>query len=447
MKSYKKILPIFLVLALFASAYYSINTKRENAMAYQNALSTARDFAEKGIISDAMESYETALSLNSSLSLSLEAGQLYLDHEEYSDAKKWYNNELLQNYPTEAETYLYGVQLYLAQNNYRLAYSVYDQYQKRGLYLQAVEDAMKPVRYNYTLVGSFEGGGVFSNTAGVAAAKYDEKWGYIDTAGDRALPYIYKEARVFGSYAAVVDEDGQAAYIDMNGNVRINENFILENDPDFGHVKQFQSIQSDMVLAFNGSIWNYYSTDDYEKLFGGYKQALPIVNGIGAVSQDGKKWSLIDNKGSAVTEAVYDQVLADEKSVICWDSTLIVEQDGYFVLINKEGTPLSSNTYKDARAFNEGDAYAAVLKNKDWIFVDAAGNESQFGEYEDAQSFSNGLAAVKQDGLWGYIDTEGELVIPCSFLNAKPFNKTGLAFVETKEDYWQLLSLYSFNHE
>lgn len=47
-------------------------------------------------------------------------------------------------------------------------------------------------------------------------------------------------------------------------------------------------------------------------------------------------------------------------------------------------------------------------------------------QYEDAFSFSEGLAAVKKDGKWGYIDMEDSTVIPFQFDYAFSFSK-GLA--------------------
>ena len=48
--------------------------------------------------------------------------------------------------------------------------------------------------------------------------------------------------------------------------------------------------------------------------------------------------------------------------------------------------------------------------------------------YEDAQSFSEGLAAVKQGGLWGYVDEKGNTVIPFQYSYAFSFSE-GLAIV------------------
>ena len=52
-------------------------------------------------------------------------------------------------------------------------------------------------------------------------------------------------------------------------------------------------------------------------------------------------------------------------------------------------------------------------------------------KYENVGTFSEGLAAVKENGKWGYIDTEGNTVIPFQYDLAYSFNE-GLAIVGTK---------------
>lgn len=53
-------------------------------------------------------------------------------------------------------------------------------------------------------------------------------------------------------------------------------------------------------------------------------------------------------------------------------------------------------------------------------------------QYEDADTFGEGLAAVKQNGKWGYVDETGKLVIPCKYDLAYGFNE-GYALVATIE--------------
>ena len=52
-------------------------------------------------------------------------------------------------------------------------------------------------------------------------------------------------------------------------------------------------------------------------------------------------------------------------------------------------------------------------------------------QYEDAKTFSEGLAAVKKDGKWGYIDETGKQVIPCKYEFAYNFNEGVALVVET----------------
>ena len=51
-------------------------------------------------------------------------------------------------------------------------------------------------------------------------------------------------------------------------------------------------------------------------------------------------------------------------------------------------------------------------------------------QYEEALLFSEGLAAVKKNGKWGYIDETGKVVIPFQYDQAYTFNE-GKAVVGT----------------
>jgi hypothetical protein len=55
--------------------------------------------------------------------------------------------------------------------------------------------------------------------------------------------------------------------------------------------------------------------------------------------------------------------------------------------------------------------------------VDAQGKWVIPAEYEDAQPFSEGLAAVQKDELWGYLDAEGKVQIDFQFAHANSFDE------------------------
>ena len=50
-----------------------------------------------------------------------------------------------------------------------------------------------------------------------------------------------------------------------------------------------------------------------------------------------------------------------------------------------------------------------------WGYINESGKEVIPAQYEDAQDFSEGLAAVETDGLYGFIDVSGEMVIAPQF--------------------------------
>jgi len=58
-----------------------------------------------------------------------------------------------------------------------------------------------------------------------------------------------------------------------------------------------------------------------------------------------------------------------------------------------------------------------------WGFADADKNILISPAYEEVDWFSEGYAAVKKSGKWGYINKAGKLVIPLKFTVAKPFRK------------------------
>ncbi|MCD8260263.1 MAG: WG repeat-containing protein [Bacteroides sp.] len=78
----------------------------------------------------------------------------------------------------------------------------------------------------------------------------------------------------------------------------------------------------------------------------------------------------------------------------------------------------------------------AVEHNGKWGFLDPeTGEEVVPFIYDYAHSFSVGLALVRLNGWWGYVDKTGKEVIPCIYKPAYSFIKTGLAAVCVNDKY------------
>ena len=93
---------------------------------------------------------------------------------------------------------------------------------------------------------------------------------------------------------------------------------------------------------------------------------------------------------------------------------------GYY----KDGQWVIGPKYERAMSFSEG--LAVVKLNGMFGCINALGEQVTPFRFAAMLSFSNGMAAVKLNGKWGYIDKNGTSVIPYRFDEAKSFSE-GLA--------------------
>jgi hypothetical protein len=91
-------------------------------------------------------------------------------------------------------------------------------------------------------------------------------------------------------------------------------------------------------------------------------------------------------------------------------------------------------TWDRACYFNEG--RAAVKRGGLWGYVDTQGQVIVPPCYDGAFAFSQGRAAVHRGGRWGYIDLTGREVIRLHFADARVFQGDGFAEVTTDGRTW-----------
>lgn len=445
MKKFRAAVPLLLIVLLAGSVYYMADNRTRVIRDYHAKLGQAREAVANGVLADGLSLYKEALSIYPSIDLYTEVGNVYLDADDLQGAQNWYEREFAAEYPDAPQAFEYGIRASLAAEDYREAFAVYDVCAKKEAVSDEVRQLIQPVWYRYELLyGGYDEVGAFSSRNGYAAVCANEKWSYINKDGASAISAVYQSADVFGDYAAVVDLNGEAYYIDAAGNTKYTAAQFLNEDGSAAQIKAFRPIIHDVALAYDGQSWNYYSVQTYKKLFGGYADATVIANGIGAVTKDGAAWALAGSDGQEITGYDFEQPVCNSRGIICCTDSLFVRQDGQYWLADKTGAKRNQNVYEAAEAFEE-DSWAAAKKDGKWIFVNSQGEEKQLGDYEEARSFSNGLAAVKQNGLWGYIDQEGNLAIDCIFYDAGPFNSAGVAFVKPQETKWNALSLYRYH--
>lgn len=92
-----------------------------------------------------------------------------------------------------------------------------------------------------------------------------------------------------------------------------------------------------------------------------------------------------------------------------------------FTYIDKTGRIISRRPFDAARDFSEG--LAAVRIGGVWGFIDTTGAIAIAPKFEDAGAFSSGLSKVRVNGFFGYIDKAGSIAITPQFEDAEDFQE------------------------
>jgi hypothetical protein len=154
-----------------------------------------------------------------------------------------------------------------------------------------------------------------------------------------------------------------------------------------------------------------------------YDHAMSFNEGLAAVKLN-RKWGYIDRTEKEIIPFKYDYTFGFEEGLA------VVELDGKWGYIDTTGKEVLPLKYDFAWSFNgEFQGLALVRIKNQCHYIDRNGIR---WKYEEAYYLREGLAAVKLNGKWGYIDKDKNEVFPLIYDYAESFNQDvrGLAWVE-----------------
>jgi tetratricopeptide (TPR) repeat protein len=253
-------------------------------------------------------------------------------------------------------------------------------------------------------------------------------WGLARLDGSILIPTEYDKISNFSGDRAIAKKDGEIFAVDRNGN-RIAK--LHANAVDFG------SFSSNRVTLLIDGRW-HRATGEFEMGAATFEKIGMHVDGNAPAMENGR-WGVVNLAAEWVIPAEYDEVIMDELGRAYGQGAVFVRNGNRVNLI--VGGEHIGDTYEDARPFGE-DYYAAVKKNGLWGFINTSGELVIDYQFEDALSFGQHLAAVKIGEFWGYISIYGNIAIEPEYLQAKNFS-SGSAPVLT-EAGWRILSLLEF---
>jgi hypothetical protein len=147
------------------------------------------------------------------------------------------------------------------------------------------------------------------------------------------------------------------------------------------------------------------------------------------------KHGFINSVGQLFVPLMYDNVgsFKEDLAVVARGASAGAEM-GYIGLDGKVALPFA---YEAANDFSNGLALVKKKGESDFCYIDKSGQVIvRLADYNTILAYSEGLAPVRQDGKWGFIDSSGEQAIACEYewLDEGGF-KGGLAMMK-KDDKW-----------
>ena len=127
-----------------------------------------------------------------------------------------------------------------------------------------------------------------------------------------------------------------------------------------------------------------------------YANIKPFSNGVSALPKNTSTFSKLWN-------------------IIFGETNLSLRDDfnEKYEIVNKEFSVITKEKYEDIKEFSEG--LAAVKRNGKWGFIDNRGFEKINCQYDRVENFSEELAVVENNNKWGYINKNGSEVIHCEY--------------------------------
>ena len=398
----------------------------------------AQEYEEKNLYQKAIETYEEALKLKESEKT--RGAWLKANEKAYDDGvltDKEYSKALVAAcdlFPKNADFRELMLSHYVETNNYTKAYDAYRDCIKDKVTNDNIKKLGIAIKYSFTI-----GGKVYSEfnrtPNGYYTVSDGDEWGVVDPLGERIVDCDYL-------YISPYNSDLQAVFVSDKDTRLIGEDDVVEVIFKDKVLKSGAYGDGYLPVCTENGEWRFLNCETGEYVFDTYESASNFVDGIAVVKKAGK-WVLINAENKAAGANAFDDVKLLGNGDYIYKDVMVASKDGKYGIYDKNGNATTEFACSDMDASYGG--YIAFLgDNGKWGFVNKKGKVVIEPEYDNAKSFSNGLAAVCKDGKWGFIDKDNVLVIANQFMDADYMSGKGVCLVSSAEGQYHLLKLRFF---
>lgn len=316
------------------------------------------------------------------------------------------------------------------------------------------------LKANYSHIGKFEEGKAAITITSRAKNNYhkilDTKLGYINTAGEVVIPlkfqHIHDEIKDFSEGLAVIKINNKYGYINAEGKIVIQPKYSRAYPFKEGYaVVEFNGDYSDRALIDKNGKVVFRFLEKYQAQVDSLAKSILLSNSIPQLSEDkiavhrynnnGKRIaSVFNSKGEILfTKELFGITSYEDGVAIATMNDCRIGSENCLFLIDDEGNRLTLESFYSIVRIKHDYFLVENALNGHQKIIDKKGNILRPPIEEDVKinvsslKNSSNLISVHKNGMTGYINESGELVIDFLYMSATPFSE-GMAFVK-KLDY------------
>lgn len=232
---------------------------------------------------------------------------------------------------------------------------------------------------------------------GMALVEQDDKWGFVNKEGEQVVIPIYDYAKSFSDSLASVKKDGKWGVINNSGEIVIP--FTYSN------IKNFSD---GLAPAEVDNKWGYINKKGEKVIPFIYDNAWEFNDGLAMVNKDNKS-GYINTQGQEIVPLKYSAggSFSNGMASVCINYGYDGEMDNHYGFVNKKGEEVIPCMYQnESEEFCEG--LTAVMKDGKWGYINSHNETVIPFIYDYASNFSNGVAKVEKNGIYGFVDKNGK---------------------------------------
>lgn len=440
----RKLFPVIFIICM-AGAWMSVIYRNVNVPAeYENVLASAYESYEKGYYLEAWQRIGQAGELQD-IEADYRVQALQRDIYYNMQNEGAYEAQLLsmiRDFPGQEENYEKLISYYQDAGDTgklcRYLPEYLELWRDNAVMRQADEELDK--QYRYVRVGHYDVKYASPTLIDIQTREYETigeeqavRRKLVDSSGSAVFDAGYAQIAVAqdGASYFVCDNEGNWTRIDTLGN-------LLARNQDVTFTSVGRLASNNIATAVIDGRYHFIDTKmEISEIT--WEEAGTFYDGVNAVKQNGR-WAFVTTASwKEVTDFPYTDIPRNSQDCCAAEGYgVAADEKGYYVITTEEFLPVSDNVYEEMKAFECGQP-AAYRKGDAWGFVNNQGEVCIEARYEDAKSFLNGYAPVKENGLWGYIDRNGTMVVEPQFQDALHVLGNGYAYVQTESDYWSYI--------